>query len=79
MLGTPSQEESNFLRSLQKENLITPEGEYEEDYLFEIPDVNERVCYVNHGDGLNWMWIYDILISKFDVRISFTDFQFTIL
>ena len=42
-------------------------------------DANERVYYINHESGLNWMWMYDVLISKFGVQIPFTDFQFTIL
>ena len=57
-----------FLRSLKEENLITLEGKHEEDYILELPDVNERVCYLNHGKGPNWMWMYDVLISKFGVR-----------
>ena len=68
-----------FMRSLKEEHLITPKGEYEEEYVSEAPNVNERVCYVNHGKGPNWMWIYNVLISKFGVRIPFTHFQFTIL
>ena len=45
----------------------------------EAPHINERVCYLNHGKGRNWMWIYDVLISMFGVRIPFTHFHFTIL
>lgn len=39
---------SKFLHSLREENLITLEGEYEEDYTLEIPSKYERVCYINH-------------------------------
>ena len=67
-----------FLKSVREENLITLEGKYEEYYASEAPNVNERVCYINHGSRPNWMWMYDILISKFGVCIPFTDFQFTI-
>ena len=70
---------SKFLRSLREENLITPEDEYEEDYIMEVSNVNKRVCYLNHRKGLNWMSMYDILISKIRVLVPFTDFQFTIL
>ena len=68
-----------FLRSLREEHLITPEGNYEEEYILEAPHVNEKVYYMDHGRCLNWIWMYDVLISKFGVRIPFTHFQFTIL
>ena len=59
----------DFLRSFREKNLITVEGNYEKDYIFKVPNVNKRVCYVNYRDGPNWMWMYDILISKFSVQI----------
>ena len=59
--------------------MITPKGEYEEDYILEVPNVNERVCYINYGSGSYWIWMYDVFISKFGVRIPFTNFQLTIL
>ena len=70
---------SEFLRTLREEHPITLEGKYEEDYILEVPHVNERVCYINHGSSPNWIWIYDVLISKFGIYIPFTHFQFTIL
>ena len=36
---------SEFLRSLREENLITPKGEYEKDYILEVLDANESVLY----------------------------------
>ena len=36
--------EFELLRSYKEGNLITPEGEYEEDYTLKVPDVDERVC-----------------------------------
>ena len=53
VLGTPSLVELDCLRSLWEENLITPKGKYEEDYTLEVPNVNEKVCYVNHEDKPN--------------------------
>ena len=79
VLGIPSRASSKFLRSLTEEHLIMPEGEYKEDYILEAPHVNERVCYINHERGPNWMWMYNILISKFGIRIPFNHFQYTIL
>ena len=67
MLGTRSQVTCEFLRSLREENLITQEGQYEEDYTLKVPNVNERVCYINHESRPNWMWIYNVLISKFGI------------
>ena len=78
ILGIPSRVGSKFLRSLTEEHLITPEGENEEDYILEVPHVNERVCYINHRRGPNWMWMYNVLISKFIILILFTHFQYTI-
>ena len=79
VLGIPSKVCSEFLRSLREEHLITLEGKYEEDYILEVPHVDERVCYINHGRGLNWILMYDVLISKFGVCIPFTHLQYTIL
>ena len=70
---------SKFLHSLKEEKLLTSEGKYKEDYVLGFASANERVSYINHGNGPNWMWMYDIQISKFGVCILFTDFQFTVL
>ena len=79
VLGIPSKVTSTFLKSLHEEHLLTPEGEYEEEYVLEVPTADERVCYINlHGDP-KWMWMYDVLISKFGVRVLFIHFQFNIL
>ena len=53
VLGIPSWVSSNFLGSLREENLITQEGEYKEDYILEVLDVNKQVCYLNHRKGPN--------------------------
>ena len=79
VLGIPSKVTSEFLKSLCEEHLLTLEGEYEEEYILEAPCANERVCYLNLVGGSIWMWMYDVLISKFGVRIPFTHFQFTVL
>ena len=68
-----------FLKSLREEHLLTAEGEYEEEYVLEALDTNERVCYLNLEGCPKWMWMYNVLISKFDVHIPFTNFQFSIL
>ena len=79
VLGIPSRLTSEFLKSLREEHLLTLEGEYEGEYILEEPDVDERVCYLNLAGGPRWMWMYDILVSKFSVRIPFTHFHFTVL
>ena len=75
VLGIPSRASFEFLRLLREEHLITLEGEYEEDYILEVLQVDERVCYINHGRDPNWMWMYDILISKFDVQFPLPTFN----
>ena len=79
VLGIPSKVTPKFLKSLREEYLLTQEGEYEEEYYLEAPSTDERVCYINLHDGPRWIWIYDVLISKFGVRFPFTHFQFSIL
>ena len=79
VLGIPSKVTSEFLKSLREEHLLTSEGEYEEEYYLEAPTANERVCYINLHSGLRWMWMYNVLISKFGVHVPFTHFQFSIL
>ena len=59
--------------------MLTPEGEYKEEYILEAPNVDEKVCYLNLVGSPKWMSMYDILISKFGVCIPFTHFQFAIL
>lgn len=53
VLGNPVLVTFDFLSSLREENLLTLEGEYEEDYTLEVPSANERVCYINQRNGLN--------------------------
>ena len=79
VLGTPSVMTFECLDHFREENLITLEGEYEEEYVLEAPKPNKRVYYYNHKSKPSWMWMYDILITKLGVRIPFTHFQFTIL
>ena len=79
VLGIPSKVTPEFLKSLWEEHLLTLEGEYKEEYVLEAPNVNETVCYLNLDGGLKWMWMYNVLISIFGIRIPFTHFQFTIL
>ena len=74
ILGTPSFMTSEFLSHFKEENLLMPEGEYEEGYIMEAPSSSERVCYINHWRGPNWMWMYDVLISKYGVQVLFTYF-----
>ena len=79
VLGIPSTVIPEYLHHFREENLITPEGEYEEEYILEAPSPNERVCYVNHDGGPRWLWMYDVFITKLGVRISFTTFQVSII
>ena len=44
VLRIPSIVTPEFLGHFREENLITLEGEYEEDYVLEAPGPNERVC-----------------------------------
>ena len=71
VIGVPSSVTLEFLKSLHEEHLLTPEGE---EYILKAPSTNERVCYINLEGGSRWMWMYDVLISMFGVRISFTHF-----
>ena len=43
VLGTLSAVTPKFLGHFKEENLITPEGEYEEDYVLEAPSSIERL------------------------------------
>ena len=79
VLGIPSRVTLEFLKSLCEEHLLTPKSKYEEEYILETPGADERVYYLNLVGNLRWMWMYDVLISMFDVRVPFTYFQFTIL
>ena len=55
VLGIPSRVSSEFLSSLREENPITSKGEHEKDYILEVSDVNDRMYYLNHGKGPNWI------------------------
>ena len=67
VLGIPSRVTSEFLKSSREKYLLTLEGKYEEEYVLEAPTTDERVCYINLHGGSRWMWMYDVLISKFGV------------
>ena len=53
VLVTPSVVTSEFLGHFREENLLTLEGEYEEDDILEVLGPSERVCYINQGRGPN--------------------------
>ena len=67
VLGIPSAVTPEFLHHFREENLITPEGEYEEEYVLEAPGPSDRVCYINHDGGPRWLWMYDFLIAKLGI------------
>ena len=79
VLGIPSAVTPEYLHHFREENLITPEGEYKEEYILEAPGPNERVCYINHDGGPRWLWMYDVLIAKLGIRLLFTIFQVSII
>ena len=79
MLGIPSAVTPEYLHHFREENLMTPKGEYEEEYVLETLGPSDRVCYVNHEGGSRWLWMYDVLIAKLGIRIPFTHFQVSIL
>ena len=79
MLGIPSAVTPEFLHHFREENLIIPEGEYEEEYFLEAPGSSSRVCYINHDGGLRWLCMYGVLIAKLGAQLPFTHFQVSIL
>ncbi|MED6111276.1 hypothetical protein PIB30_051046 [Stylosanthes scabra] len=62
------------------ENIVfTPN--YSTKYKLEVPNVNERICFINHraGDVSDWLWFYDYLFTRVVIRIPLTSFQQEIL
>ena len=51
VLKIPLKVTPEFLKLLREEHLLTQEGEYEEEFVLEALDINERVCYINLAGG----------------------------
>ncbi|MED6219202.1 hypothetical protein PIB30_033725 [Stylosanthes scabra] len=54
---------------------------YSTKYKLEVPNVNERICFINHRavDVSDWLWVYDYLFTRVGICISLTSFQQEIL
>ena len=76
VLGTSFLIDSKYLQSLRSEVLMTPLGEMEEQYMFELGGEYERVCYIKHFDSPQWIWIHVTLFMHLRVQLPLPNFFF---
>ncbi|MED6225027.1 hypothetical protein PIB30_089823 [Stylosanthes scabra] len=80
VLGTRSKVTKEYLDEMLKENIVFAPNHCTK-YKLEVPDVNERICFINHraGEVPDWLWVYDYLFTRVRIRIPLTLFQQEIL
>ncbi|MED6213111.1 hypothetical protein PIB30_090109 [Stylosanthes scabra] len=80
VLGTRSKVTKEYLDEMLKENIVFAPN-HNTKYKLEVPDVNERICFINHraGEVPDWLWVYDYLFTRMWIRIPLTLFQQEIL
>ncbi|MED6175186.1 hypothetical protein PIB30_075996 [Stylosanthes scabra] len=77
VLGSPSVLSQDYLDELKLSEVIFGGRELERRYRIEAPRPGDRVCYLNldHPRVPNWLWVNELLFTKFWVKIPFSDFQ----
>ncbi|MED6126096.1 hypothetical protein PIB30_075067 [Stylosanthes scabra] len=65
VLGTQSKVTKEYLDAILKEDIVFAPN-HNAQYKLEVPDVNERICFINHrvGEVLDWLWVYDYLFTR---------------
>ncbi|MED6208692.1 hypothetical protein PIB30_047677 [Stylosanthes scabra] len=77
VLGSPSTMTEEYLTELKSSGEIFGGGEEERHYRVELPHCGERVCGLNleHPRVPHWLWVNEVMLTEFGVRIPFTPFQ----
>ncbi|MED6226423.1 hypothetical protein PIB30_103568, partial [Stylosanthes scabra] len=59
VLGTRSKVTKEYLDEMLKENIVCAPN-HNTKYKLEVPDVNERICFINHraGEVPDWLWVF---------------------
>ncbi|MED6185852.1 hypothetical protein PIB30_060987 [Stylosanthes scabra] len=80
VLGTQFKVTKEYLDYMLKDNIVFAPNHCTK-YKLEVPDVNERICFLNHraGDVPSWLWVYDCLFTKVGIHMPLTSFQQEIL
>ncbi|MED6157373.1 hypothetical protein PIB30_022499 [Stylosanthes scabra] len=77
VLGAPSALNQAYLDELKATRIIFGGGDLERRYKVEVAHRGERVCFMNlqHPTVPHWLWVNEVMFTKFGVRVTFTDFQ----
>ncbi|MED6213298.1 hypothetical protein PIB30_091828, partial [Stylosanthes scabra] len=65
VLSTQSKVTKEYLDEMLKENIVFAPN-HNIKYKLEVPDMNERICFLNHraDEVSDWLWVYDCLFTK---------------
>ncbi|MED6148471.1 hypothetical protein PIB30_053456 [Stylosanthes scabra] len=68
---------TGYLDELKLSGVIFGGGDLERRYRVEAARPGDRVCYLNldHPTIPNWLWVNEVMFTKFGVRVPFSDFQ----
>ncbi|MED6204090.1 hypothetical protein PIB30_005815 [Stylosanthes scabra] len=77
VLGSPSTLTEEYVAKLKCSGVICGGGEEKRLYLVELPRRGERVCELNleHPRVPHWLWVKEVMFTKFGVWIPFSPFQ----
>lgn len=75
VLGIPFLISHNHFQGLKEEVLSTLKEQ--DEYIWEVPSEDKRVCFSKDERGGNCLWMYNTLVTHPGVRLSFSEFQFS--
>ncbi|MED6185733.1 hypothetical protein PIB30_059889 [Stylosanthes scabra] len=77
VLGSPPILVQGYLDELKLTEVIFGGGDLERRYRVEAARPGDRVCYLNLDNPTmpNWLWVNEVMFTKFRVRVPFSDFQ----
>ncbi|MED6164556.1 hypothetical protein PIB30_091266 [Stylosanthes scabra] len=77
VLGSPSILNQQYLDELKLSGVLFGGGDLERWYRVEATRRGKRVCFLNldHPTFLNWLWVNEVMFTKFGIWVPFSDFQ----
>ncbi|MED6126439.1 hypothetical protein PIB30_078449 [Stylosanthes scabra] len=77
ILGLPPILDQGYLDELKLIGVIFCGEDLERQYRVEAARPGDRVCYLNldHPIVPNWLWVNEMMVTKFEIRVPFSDFQ----
>ena len=77
VFGTLSFVSNKYFQGLKEKVLSS--SEEQDEYIWEVPEKDERVCFLQDEGEDHWLWMYDAPVTWPSVRFPFSEFQVSVL